>query len=177
MVRFNFVQGDSSHIPGFAVGRADGNSDERLKELCSALRLAGFIDAHEVSDVLPHIWDKLVCNASCNAVAAITGFTAEQIYGNEHTMAVMIGLGREVGAVAREKGIRLQFADEPERTFMGMGPSLGKNKLSMLQDVEAGRPTEIDSINGAVCLEGERLGVPTPMNSVVTRLTKAISSL
>jgi len=90
---------------------------------------------------------------------------------------VLLGaLVDEAAAVARTLGVVLPFADplaHTEKICRASAP----NHSSMLQDVERGRPTEIDSINGIITAEGKRLGVPTPLNEMVWRLIRAMTGV
>jgi 2-dehydropantoate 2-reductase len=81
-------------------------------------------------------------------------------------------VAEETAAVARALGIALPYPDAPERVLQHCR-DVGASKPSMLQDVERGRPTEIDAINGAVVREGQRLGVPTPYNEALLLLVRA----
>jgi 2-dehydropantoate 2-reductase len=81
----------------------------------------------------------------------------------------------EAAAVAAARGIRLPF-DDPVGQVAEVARRTAENRSSMLQDVERGRPTEIDAINGAIALEGERLGVPTPVNRMLWNLVRSLPS-
>ena len=79
----------------------------------------------------------------------------------------------EAMVVVRQKGIRL-IHDDPLDHVKKVIWQTGDNISSMRQDIERGRPTEIDMINGAVVREGAALGVPTPVNQMLTLLVKAL---
>jgi 2-dehydropantoate 2-reductase len=81
-------------------------------------------------------------------------------------------VAEETAAVAAALGISLQYADPAARVRKHC-QDVGRSKPSMLQDMERGRLTEIDAINGAVVREGARLGVPTPYNQALLLLVKA----
>src|SRR5207302_7846757 len=78
----------------------------------------------------------------------------------------------ETAAVANALGITLPYPDAPARVRKHCY-DVGASKPSMLQDMERGRPTEIDAINGAVARLGQQLGVPTPYNQALLMLVKA----
>ena len=87
---------------------------------------------------------------------------------------MLVALLEEAAAVARARGIALPFGD-PVAYVEGVCRATAANRSSMLQDVERGRPTEIDSLNGVIVTEGKRLGVPTPVNEVVWRLVRGVA--
>ena len=81
----------------------------------------------------------------------------------------------EAAEVARARGIALSF-DDPCTYVESVCAATSANRSSMLQDVEQGRRTEIDSINGIIVSEGARLGVPTPANEIVWRLVRGMTA-
>jgi 2-dehydropantoate 2-reductase len=78
----------------------------------------------------------------------------------------------ECAAVAGARGIKLPYSD-PEAHVKEVAERTADNASSMLQDILRGAPTECDAINGAVAMEGRRLGVPTPVNDILWQLMKA----
>jgi 2-dehydropantoate 2-reductase len=82
---------------------------------------------------------------------------------------------REVLSVAEARGVGLPPTPEALEKVETNCRNNATNKMSMLQDVERGAPTEIDYINGAVVREGEATGVPTPINWTLTQLVKALT--
>ena len=89
---------------------------------------------------------------------------------------LMIAAARETAAVAAARGIPLPYEDAGERV-VEVARVTGPNRSSMLQDVLRGALTEVETINGAVMREGERLDVPTPVNAMLYRMVKAIEGL
>jgi 2-dehydropantoate 2-reductase len=87
---------------------------------------------------------------------------------------LLADLVAEAAAVARARGITLPLADPLAHTEHICRVSAA-NHSSMLQDIEHGRPTEIDAINGVIVSEGGRLGVPVPLNEAVWRLVRGLS--
>jgi len=81
-------------------------------------------------------------------------------------------VAEETAAVARTLGVSLPYADSAQRVRQHCR-DIGTSKPSMLQDMERGRPTEVDAINGAIVCEGARPGVPTPSNQALLMLIKA----
>ncbi len=159
--------------PGATViGEKDGRSTERVERLARAFTEAGL-----PTTVAPHIetalWAKLVINASLNATCAISGANPSQLLGIPEACAWLRLAAQEVAAVARAGGVELPFSDAGERVIQHCR-TIGASKPSMLQDVEQGRWTEVDAINGAVVRAGERLNVPTPYNRALALLVRTL---
>ena len=134
-----------------------------------------------VGNILNPIWRKLLANVACNCVAAITGFTGNQLIECEETNQLIRELAVETYQVAKAQGLRFKDVNDPNKELEDPAgfvlhalSGVGDNKISMLQDIEAGRRTEIDTLNGKVWELGEKLGVPTPLNKIMTLLVKAI---
>lgn len=161
-------------VGGIYIGRYDGHEDEGLLELADAFNHCGF-ETHLIKgDVHIPIWRKLLANVSCNAVAALTGFTGRQLVEFEPTNELIRSLALETAEVAKAQGFEfaeLEYADDFAITAL---TGVGDNKISMLQDVEAGRRTEIDTLNLGVVERGEEYGVDTPLNWMIGILIKAL---
>ena len=161
-------------LGGISVGRYDGSDDPGLEVVIEAFSTAGIPTSRIAGDVRIPIWRKLLANVSCNAVAALTGFTGRQLIEFQPTNELIRALAEETGEVARAQGFdfaELEFAgDFAIKALSGVGD----NKISMLQDVEAGRRTEIDTLNLAVVERGEEYGVDTPLNWTIGILVQAL---
>lgn len=117
------------------------------------------------------LWVKLVWNCAGNAVTAL-GRASYGLAGSlEPIRQVMAAAAHEVSAVARASGVRM-----PDTDLIAMGiklaAALGPATSSTAQDIERGRPTEIDSLNGFIARRGAELGVPTPVNQTLWALVK-----
>ena len=169
-------------VGGVWIGRYDGKEDPRLKEIARTLTEAGFETQIIEGNILNPIWRKLLANVACNCVAAITGFTGTQLIECEETNQLIRELAVETFQVAKALGLhfwgigadRTKEMDDPAEFVIHSLSGVGDNKISMLQDIEAGRRTEIDTLNGKVWEIGEKHGVPTPLNKIMTLLVKAI---
>jgi len=160
-------------LGGVYIGRYDGEEDPRLPELVDAFNRAGF-ETHLIEgDVRIPIWRKLMANVACNAVSALTGFTGRQMQQFEPTNQLVRALARETADVARAQGFEFDELEAPDDFVIKTLDWVGDNKPSMLQDVEAGRRTEIDTLNVAVVERGEHYGVDTPLNWMIGILIKA----
>jgi 2-dehydropantoate 2-reductase len=145
----------------------------KLEELGRLLREGG-MDVTVVDDAWPAVWRKVVTNAAVNPLTALIGRTNADLLADTPASRVADCLAREVARVATASGVRIG-EDEAVKQWRAMAALTGANRSSMLQDVEAGRPTEIDAISGAVAREGERRGVPAPLNQAMTLLVSSLA--
>jgi 2-dehydropantoate 2-reductase len=152
--------GEIHHTSGtiFILGEIDGASTARLERFGAAMRAAGFepVLSPRIRD---DIWTKLIGNLSYNPVAALTGALMSEINANPALIELIRRMMVEGMAVGEAYGAR--FAITIEERF-AMARKLGSAKISMLQDMERGRPLELDAIVGAVTELGRRAGVATP---------------
>jgi 2-dehydropantoate 2-reductase len=125
-----------------------------------------------VEDARGPQWRKLIFNAASNAIGALTGLTHGRIAEVPETRALAEAVMAEGKTVADAQGIVLD-SDPVELFHYAARKDVAYNhKPSMLQDVEAGRQTEIDFLNGAIVAYGERHGVDAPLNRALTALVK-----
>lgn len=153
---------------------ADGDNG-RLTELAALLDRAGF-ETHVENDVAALVWSKLVINVGINALTALYGCPNGRLADFGETLALMQDLVGEAVAVAQARGIRLTY-ENPLQTVLDVARKTGANRSSMLQDFDRKRETEIDFINGAIVREAAAVGIPVPVNTVVTRLIKTLDRL
>ena len=146
----------------------------RLEEVASILRKANF--ETKVSDNMKEIiWSKLIINVGINALTAITRLKNGGLLEHGWTKNVMRQAVLEATKVAKRRRISLIYSD-PIKKVESLCSSTKDDLSSMLQDVLRKRRTEVDYINGAIVSEGENLEIPTPVNSVLTDLVKAIEA-
>jgi len=155
------------------LGELDGSRSARIERLAEILSGAGFKPSI-VDNILGYIWTKFVHNCAINPVCAATGLRVGEILGNAGADALQSRLIEEAVAVVRAKGIALADAD-PMATIKAFC-KLKYNKPSMLQHVEAGKRTEIDSLNGAVVREGAALGIATPYSQAIVWVIKGLEA-
>ena len=152
----------------FILGEIDGAATPRLDAIAAALESAGLrpVLSRRIRD---DIWTKLIGNASYNPVAALTGALMSEINANPALLALIRRMMVEGMQVAEALGARITVTLE-ER--FGLARKLGAAKISMLQDLERGRPLEIDAIVTAVSELGRKAGVPTPTIDGVEALVR-----
>jgi 2-dehydropantoate 2-reductase len=118
------------------------------------------------------VWGKLIVNAALNPTAALIGAGGSDILASPSAKRWVGMVAVEGAVVAAAVGIDLPYPDAAARVWQHC-ETVGSAKPSMLQDMERGRPTEIEAINGAIVREGARCGVPTPLNESLLWLVKA----
>lgn len=152
------------------IGEPEGRLSERVVELAQAFSAAGLPTevAERIWDV---IWGKLIINAAINASCALTGATGTGVLDSPPLSRWLALVAHESAAVARRLGIELPYPDAPARVLQHCR-DVGDSKPSMLQDVERGRPTEIDAINGAIVRAAESVGLAAPYNEALVHLVK-----
>jgi 2-dehydropantoate 2-reductase len=156
------------------VGELGGEISPRLENAVSALRRAG-LETEASPQIVSEIWKKLALNVCTLPTAALLRFAADELNQYEEMRALMRGLLAEVVAVAGAQGIVLDPAERWKAITDLLDRAVGA-RASMLQDVEAGRQTEIDVINGAIVEAGRRHGIPTPLNDAMVWMVKSLQA-
>ena len=149
---------------------------EKVRELADACTRGG-MPTHALEDARGAQWRKLTFNAASNAIGALTGFTHGQIAEFPPTRELAWAVMAEGRAVSDAQGIVLDLSPEELFDHAARRDVAYGHKPSMLQDVEAGRETEVDFLNGAIVAFGERYGVAAPMNRALTQLIKGIEEV
>jgi len=153
-----------------SLGEPDGSRSERSRRIADALIGSG-LKAPVTTRIRNEIWVKLLGNVAFNPVSALTGYTLVEMARDPDISELVRNIMREAEAVASKLGLELPVS--VEQRMVG-AEKVGGHKTSMLQDLEAGRPLELEAIVGAVIELGERLGVPTPCTRAVYACTKAL---
>ena len=165
------VKGDTTIGP-FEPSPAPMAEVGRLAEACTRAGLP----TEAVADARGPQWRKLIFNAATNPIGALTGLTHGRVCEDPGLRRLVSQLVDEGKAVAAAQGIELD-ADPEELIDHAARPDVAyDHKASMLQDVEARRPTEIDYLNGGIVGFGREQGVPTPLNEAVTALIKGLEA-
>jgi 2-dehydropantoate 2-reductase len=165
------VKGDTTFGP-FEPKPAPMDEVERLADACTR---AG-MPTNATLDARGPQWRKVIFNASTNPIGALTGLTHGRVCEDPGLRRLVTGLVDEGKAVAGAQGIELD-ADPEELIDHAAKPEVAyDHKASMLQDVEAGRLTEIDYLNGGIVRFGEEHDVATPLNRAIWALVKGLEA-
>jgi len=161
------------HVEGtrFSLGEPSGEKSERATALAREMVKAG-LQAPVREDIRSEIWVKLWGNLSFNPISALTGSTLAAIVADEGTRAVARAMMLEAQAIGESLGVR--FLIPVDRRIKGAG-DVGEHKTSMLQDLERGRPMEIDALVTAVQELGRLTGQPTPTIDSVLALVRRLA--
>jgi 2-dehydropantoate 2-reductase len=160
------------HLEGnrFTLGEPDGSKSERVAAISSMLVQAG-LKAPIQTRIRNEIWLKVLGNATLNPVSALTRATLVEMLTSPATRELIKTLMEEVAAVARAVGADVPLSIEKR---MDGAAATGEHKTSMLQDLEAGRPLEVDALLGAVVELAGGAAIPVPSLQVVYDLTKLL---
>ncbi len=148
-----------------------GTGEEKLHLLIQALTQAG-VPTREEADVHLMLWRKLLWNCGFNAITAITRRFAKDIVANDETLTMVRQAMAETVAIAKARGI--EISEEDIRKHIQVTLEMGPVKTSMWQDMDRGKQTEVDYINGFVVRKAEALGVDAPVNRILTTLMHAV---
>jgi 2-dehydropantoate 2-reductase len=162
------------HIEGdrFTIGEIDGTKTERIQLLAQSLKQAGF-KAPIRNQIRTEIWIKLWGNVAFNPISALTGATLEDICRYPLSRELARQMMTETQAIAESLGIK--FGITLEARING-AENVGAHKTSMLQDIEAGRTTEIDAIVGAVAELGKLTQISTPYIDAIYASVKLLEA-
>jgi 2-dehydropantoate 2-reductase len=143
-----------------------------VTEFVALLREAG-LEAHTAQDIQSRLWGKAIANAAINPLTALWRVPNGGVCRGEDRRRLMATLVEEAVKVALANGLELPF-DDAFAYVEGVCHATAANRSSMLQDIERGRPTEIDSINGVIVAQGRRYGIPTPVTETVWLLVRGL---
>jgi 2-dehydropantoate 2-reductase len=146
--------------------------EPRVDSLMSALDEAGLRPSWS-EDIAKSIWSKLLLNVAINPVCAIAGVLNGEMLLNPELFETGLAAMEEAARIATAEGIDLTDFDLSQ-SLEDLCRATADNRVSMLQDIMAGRETEIESICGEVIKRGEALGIPTPRNQTLQALVKGI---
>jgi len=152
----------------FSLGEPDGSKSARVEALSQMLAQAG-LKAPVRASIRDEIWVKLWGNLAFNPLSALTGSTLERLAFRPDLRAVAHAMMEEAQTVGERLGAK--FAISIDKRIDGAG-EVGEHKTSMLQDLERGRPIEIDALLGAVVELAELSGTSTPLCSAILALVR-----
>jgi 2-dehydropantoate 2-reductase len=154
------------------IGEMNGQETDRIKEIASALSSVG-IETKVSRNIGSEIWAKGIVNAAINPLTALTRLTNGYLLRIPILTKLLEDTCLECIRVAEAAKIDLLGCDVINKT-KNVARLTGENRSSMLQDIDRGKKTEIDSINGAIVEVGREHGVDTPINSSLVALVKGI---
>jgi 2-dehydropantoate 2-reductase len=156
-----------------SLGEPGGTRSDRCKQIAEALSTAG-LRCPVTARIRHEIWVKILGNVAFNPISALTGATLAQMVRDPEVCALVRNIMGEAEAVAAQLGMELPITIE--QRIAGAG-KVGEHKTSMLQDLEAGRPLELEAVVGAVLELGERMNLPMTHTRAVYSCTKLLSEL
>ena len=165
------LDGDQLRTTG--PGRVELERARHVDELAAALQ-AGGMSAAVVDDPWPSVWRKLVGNAAVNPVSALVGITNGELLAHLASR-IVDRAAKEAARVASAEGVPIDD-EEAVMLWRKMAELTASNRSSMLQDVQRGRPTEIDWINGEIVRRGRQHSVPTPVNEALLQLLEVVEA-
>jgi 2-dehydropantoate 2-reductase len=152
----------------FTLGEIDGSTSARLRRIADAFIAAGF-DAPVSANIRADVWSKLWGNLSFNPVSVLTHATLDVLATDADSRPALRAMMEESAEVAKRLGITMPMTVDAR---MAMAAKVGAHKSSMLQDLERGRPLEIDGLLGAVVEMARLVGVATPMCDTILGLVR-----
>lgn len=183
VLRATTCMGALRNIPGEVIATGCGLTEigsrypenyDFVQQITEMLRECGF-DVRSSKNIEGVVWTKTLVNAGINPVGTLTGLTNGEVYKDSKLRNLVIQLVEEAVKIVEALGVELTTED-PVRYTLGTAKATGNNINSMLQDLRAGKRTEIDSITGEIIRLGKELGIATPSNEIVYTLIKAIES-
>jgi 2-dehydropantoate 2-reductase len=161
------------HIEGnrITLGEPDGTRSDRIKQIAEALIASGF-RCPVTTRIRHEIWVKVLGNASFNPVSALTRATLAQIARDPGAASVIRSIMQEVEAVSQKLGMELPVSIDQR---IAGAEKVGEHKTSMLQDLETGRPMELEALVGAVVELGDRVGLPMTCTRTVYNCAKLLA--
>jgi 2-dehydropantoate 2-reductase len=163
------------HLEGtrFTIGEPGGTRSERCRLISKAFAQGG-LKAPVDERIREQIWLKLIGNAAFNPITALTGATLAQLGELPEMMTLLRELFDETAAVAHAIGIDIPLSLERR---LQAGIEVGDHKTSMLQDLEAGKPLELDCMTGVVSELAERVDVDVPRTRAIHACTKLLDRM
>jgi 2-dehydropantoate 2-reductase len=162
------------HIEGnrISLGEPDGSRSERLRAIADVLVASG-LRSPITTHLRQEIWVKALGNASLNPLSALTRATIVQMIRDPGVCSVIRGIMGELEALAHRLGMELPITIDQR---IAGAEKVGEHKTSMLQDLEAGRPMELEALVGSMVELGERVGLPMTVSRTIYNCTKLLAA-
>ena len=155
------------------IGRLGADADDRVRQVAALLTTAG-IDTRVSDQIEGALWRKLVINAAINPLTAITRLRNGQLLESPETLRLLDSVVEEAKGILSRADVDLPGPDMGEQV-RAVCRATAANQSSMLQDVERGRRTEINAINGALVALATDLSLGAPINELLTNLVSALT--
>jgi len=181
-ILYSYFIGHSAVRTGREVVHDDVNTlvfgSENPDDLNNVERVKKFFDKIGISyqipdDIIRSLWLKYMLNVSSNQITAVFGFTFGEMMSNKNCMSLAKNVMKEVQAIAKAEGVN-NTETMVEETVAHIKTMIPEGKTSMLQDVEAGRKTEVEMFAGTIIDYGKKHGIPTPYNKILKEMLDAI---
>ena len=156
------------------IGSRYAENYDLVERLSMMMKEVGF-DVRTSENIEGVVWTKTLVNCGINPVGALTGLSNGDVYKNQALRGLIVRLVKEAVQVVEALGVELTTED-PVRYALGTAKATGDNINSMLQDLQAGKRTEIDAITGEVIRLAKQFGIETPSSDAVYALVKALES-
>jgi len=154
-----------------SLGEPDGTRSDRSRQIAEALIAAG-LRCPVTTRIRQEIWVKILGNVAFNPISALTGATLVKMARDPDVNALVRRIMEETVAVGAKLGLEVPITIDQR---IAGAEKVGEHKTSMLQDLEAGRPIELEAVVGCVVELGERLNVPMPHTRAVYACTKLLA--
>ena len=153
-------------------GSENSNDFENVERIQDFFKQAG-INYLIPDDIIHSLWLKYMLNVSANQTTAILRMNFGEMLENDKCMDFAINVMKEVQAIAKAEGVR-NTESMIDETIEHLHTMIPEGKTSMLQDVEAGRKTEVEMFAGTVIKLGKEFGIPTPYNKIIKEMIEII---
>lgn len=169
-------EGEVNHVANLPthLGYEGRPPDGAVRAAADVFLRAGLPAAVE-QDMTSLVWGKLIINAAINPVAALAGAANGEVAARPTLRALAESIAEEGQNAARARGVALPYPDAAEAA-LETARATAANRCSMLQDLEAARPTEIEYLNGAIVREAQACGAAAPVNRAVAALVRQVSA-
>lgn len=156
------------------IGAFDPTSEFDATAMAALWTQAGF-ETEAVADIAAVQWEKLICNVAYSAPCALSGLTVGAVVDHPQIGTLSRAAAQEAFSIARALEIQLAF-DDPVQEVQAFARRMPDARPSVLLDLEAGRPSEVAVINGAVSEQARKVGLEAPVNSALTALVQTLEA-
>lgn len=155
------------------IGEFSNQPTHRVRQVVDIFRQAN-LETNPSNQMQKLIWEKLLINVGINAVTALTGIKNGRVAELEPARDLSKAAVQEALAVAQNKGFAID--SEIVDRVIAVAKATARNRSSMGQDIDHGKQTEIDAINGAIVRFAQELEIPAPVNQTLTRLVQTLEA-